>query len=140
MSLTRNIAIHHSPRTKSNSRRLTFSRVRLLRLRDSDLQANALKLWCASSGHGWGGLFTGALGLAAAIGDLVESCEDGWGGREGAADWGDGLDERSGSWAEDRWREKAPYRRGEHDVWCGLERGRQGCAGQLFGEVSRWRV
>ena len=110
MSFSRNIAIHHSPRTESNSRRFTLSRVRLLRLRDSDLQAHALELWCAGSGHGWRGLFTGTLGLAAAVGDLVESSEDGRGGGEGPGDWERGLNERGGSWAEDRWRKKAPYR------------------------------
>lgn len=109
VSLTRDIAVYHTSCTQSNSRRLALSRVRLLWLRDADFQAHALKLWCAGCRHGWRGLFTCALGLAAAIGDLVECCEDGGCGGEGA-DWGEGGGgERGDGWAVDRWRKEAPY-------------------------------
>lgn len=120
VSLSWNITVHNSSSTQANSGGLALSGIGLLWLCDSDFQAHALELWCVGCGHSRRGLLTRALGLAAAIGDLVEGCEDRRSGGEGAGDWGRGEEGWSSggeSWAEDRWREEAPYRGGEHDVW-----------------------
>ena len=109
MALSGDIAVDHSPRTQSDSGRLALGRVGLLGLRDTDFQADALELWGARGRHGWRGLLTCALGLAAPVGNLVERCEDGGGGGEWANGRGEVRGERGDGRAEDRGREEAPY-------------------------------
>lgn len=101
MTLTGNNSTDNLAGTQPNSGHLALTRIRLLGLGDTRLDADALEgrvvLQC------WGAATARALAAAAAAADLVVGCADDGGagelageGRLGAEDWGEG--EVGGDW------------------------------------------
>lgn len=74
MSFARDISRDDSPRRELDTRRLSFSGVRLLGSHDTDSQTDTLQRWAIGIRQGGRDRVTSSLALSNAAEDLIECC------------------------------------------------------------------